>query len=57
MVGLTLYDINREPRAVQGAAEAGGVVERPIRALNMELTCPICLGILKNTVPPSAAPR
>lgn len=46
--GLTLYDIHREP-VVQNKTE-GAVVSRPARSINMELTCPVCLGILHNTM-------
>uniref|UniRef100_A0A7S2H2F0 RING-type E3 ubiquitin transferase n=1 Tax=Octactis speculum TaxID=3111310 RepID=A0A7S2H2F0_9STRA len=46
--GLTLYDINREPRRQLYAKDA--VVTRHARSINMELTCPICLGILHSTM-------
>lgn len=56
--GLTLYDLHREPRPMlEGDAsdyrkEKWSLDQelRSVRAINVELTCPICLGILQNTV-------
>jgi len=44
--GLTLFEINRPPRAkVEGRDETRTIA---VRTLNTELTCPICLGIMRN---------
>jgi len=56
--GLTLYDLHREPRPVLEGDASDYRKEkwtldqelRSVRAINVELTCPICLGILQNTV-------
>jgi len=45
--GLTLYDYHREPRP---PITDDSTTTIQIRNLNIELTCPICLGILHNTM-------
>ena len=44
--GLTLYDIHREPRR----ARESDKVTCAVRSINSELTCPVCLGILRKTM-------
>ena len=43
----TLYDIYRQPRAP--VTDPTAVRTLPVRVLNTDLTCPICLGIIRNT--------
>jgi len=45
--GLSYYDLNREPRPL--VIDDSTTTVR-IRNLNVELTCPVCLGILRNTM-------
>jgi len=45
--GLTLYDMHREPR--QPVVDES-TTTIPIRTLNKDLTCPICLNIIHNTL-------
>src|SRR4051794_32398999 len=45
--GLTLYDVDREPRP---PITDDGTTTLQVRNLNLELTCPICLGVLHNTM-------
>jgi len=47
LYGLTLYEFNREPRKPI-ADETQTTIQ--IRNLNIELTCPVCLGILHNSM-------
>uniref|UniRef100_K3X845 RING-type domain-containing protein n=1 Tax=Globisporangium ultimum (strain ATCC 200006 / CBS 805.95 / DAOM BR144) TaxID=431595 RepID=K3X845_GLOUD len=44
----TLYDIYRQPRAP--ITDPSATKTLPVRVLNAELTCPICLGIIRNTM-------
>lgn len=44
----TLYDIYRQPRAPITDPHATKTL--PVRVLNAELTCPICLGVIRNTM-------
>lgn len=44
----TLYDIYRQPRAPITDPRATKTL--PVRVLNAELTCPICLGVIRNTM-------
>jgi len=46
--GLTMYDIHRKPRTRDPDAKSTVNIRLP--ALNTELTCPICLGILRDTM-------
>ncbi|GLE04871.1 hypothetical protein PINS_up013852 [Pythium insidiosum] len=43
----TLYDIYRQPRQPVTSPEVTRTL--PVRVLNADLTCPICLGIIRNT--------
>lgn len=43
---LTLYDLHRKPRQ----QVEGQVLERPLHMINAELTCPVCLGTMRNTM-------
>lgn len=43
----TLYDMYRQPRAP--VTDAGASKTLPVRVLNADLTCPICLGIIRQT--------
>jgi len=45
--GLTLYEVNRPPR-LPVTNETSTTIQ--IRNLNLELTCPVCLGILHHTM-------
>jgi len=45
--GLTLYDMHREPRPPVVDESTTSI---PIRTLNKDLTCPICLNIIHNTL-------
>jgi len=47
MYGLTLYEFNREARKPVADDTQTSI---QIRNLNIELTCPVCLGILHNTM-------
>lgn len=44
----TLFDIYRQPRAPVTDPQATKTL--PVRVLNADLTCPICLGIMKDTM-------
>ena len=44
--GLTMFDIEREPRPT---VTDNVTLTLKVRMLNVELTCPICLGILQDT--------
>lgn len=43
----TLYDIYRQPRPP--VTDPSATTTLPVRVLNAELTCPICLGIIRET--------
>jgi len=43
--GLTLFEVEREPRAIVKT----GTTTIAIRSLNADITCPICLGIMHGT--------
>lgn len=45
--GLTLYETHRQPRPLI-IDESPTTIQ--VRTLNVELTCPVCLGILHNTM-------
>jgi len=45
--GLTLFEMNRKPRT---PVTEDNTTTIQIRNLNLELTCPVCLGILHNTM-------
>lgn len=47
ITGLTLYDIHREPRQRKDVCKT---VDIKLTNLNVELTCPICLSILRDTM-------
>ncbi|TYZ58333.1 hypothetical protein PybrP1_000031 [[Pythium] brassicae (nom. inval.)] len=44
----TLYDLYRQPRAPVTDPRATKTL--PVRVLNAELTCPICLGVIRSTM-------
>ncbi|KAG7400635.1 E3 ubiquitin-protein ligase RING2 [Phytophthora boehmeriae] len=44
----TLFDIYRQPRAP--VTDPAATKSLPVRVLNADLTCPICLGIIKETM-------
>lgn len=44
----TLYDLYRQPRAPVTDPRARKTL--PVRVLNAELTCPICLGVIRSTM-------
>jgi len=46
--GLTLYETYREPIPLYDNANHTTTLQ--VRTLNVELTCPICLGIMRNTM-------
>lgn len=47
--GLTLYEAHREPMVLHDE-DSDQTTTIQVRTLNVELTCPICLGIMRNTM-------